>query len=177
MPYFPPSAGSSGALTRITDTVLAAPAASFDLTAIPGTYRHLRLLLNVRGDGAGSVQLLAMRLNADATGPYATFGRKVYAAFSDMDDSVDHINMHYALSGAGPAGASSSYVVDFPDYAGPFKKKAIIQGGGYADNIAGFQGVGVWTAAGGTAVINQITVVLAAGNLDIGSSATLYGLS
>ncbi len=66
----PVRGGAGGAWTPIAETILGAPAAAVTFAAIPGTYRTLVALLQVRTDRVNTNDFWAWRVNGDNAANY-----------------------------------------------------------------------------------------------------------
>jgi len=165
--------GGSGAVTAIADSLLTAAAASFDFASIPGTYRHLRVLLSGRLDTSGGFGSVGLTLNGDTGAHYD------YAVSGNTTDAQSgQASMLVAImpdAGAG-AGRSGGAAIDLPNYAGTALHKQVL-------SLAGLHNVtynqarqysGLWLS---TAAIARVTIAPASGNFATGSRCTLYGYS
>jgi len=173
-------AAIQGGLCLIETKLLGAPAASFDFTAIPATYRHLKLIITGRGDTAlPNIGVYAI-FNADGGANYDW--QRVYIADAVVTGS-EHIAQtagsigNFAAATA-PAGLSGASEVMFPDYKGTTFNKTYISNG--VDklstahlNIHIYNNYGHWRSS---VAINQITITPNAGNFITGSIASLYGI-
>src|SRR6266540_4349678 len=89
-------------------TPLAAPAATFDFLAIPQTYRHLKLVLALRGDTAATLVDVNMRFNGDAGGNY----NRQFVAFANTTTTGTESLAALQLNGIGQAPAGGSVAGD-----------------------------------------------------------------
>ena len=170
----------AGGMKLIEETLLGAPAANFDFTAIPAIYAHLKLVITGRGSNAAANIGVYMTFNADGGANYDWERLNVNAAvpvatefFGQTSCSIG--NFAAATAAAGLAGSSE---VMFPDYAGTTFNKTYIANGLYKVGTAGtnvhiFNNYGHWRSS---VAINQITITPNAGNFITGSIASLYGI-
>ena len=173
-------AAIQGGLCLIETKLLGAPAASFDFTAIPATYNHLKLIITGRGDNATTNIGVYATFNADGGANYDW--ERLYVSDA-VTTPTEHIaqtsgsigNFAAATAAAGLCGASE---VMLPDYKGTTLNKTYISNG--ADkigtalgNIHLYNNYGHWRSS---AAINQITITPSAGNFITGSIASLYGV-
>ena len=173
-------AGASGGLTKIADTTLGAAAASFDITGIPGTYRHLLLHLGARDDTVGASWGLFMTYNGDTGANYDVSytqggGGASGNAFS-AQTALTVATVPCTQATANTAGHAAVWLLN---YAGTTFYKAMIgedlwyQTLGTGTSYMTDQHTGLWRS---TAAINRITLAPQGGNLISGSFVTLYGL-
>lgn len=179
------------AVVRISDSTLGADAASFDLTSIPGTYKHLRILLQCRSvKAAVTEENLSIRVNNDSGANYDMQQTQVYDsgnynAVTVVGGAVQNLAAT-AIDQAGtmpaassPAGSSAQVTVDIINYAGTtFNKALSIQCAAKLTDSA--NGMRLWLCAAewrSTAAITRVTLFPAANNFLAGSRCTLYGLN
>lgn len=172
-------------LQLICDSVLSAPAASFDTNTIlggniPQTYKHLKMVLSARGDTAAQRVGVNVQFNGDTaanytfealgadtnTTPTSSFnGSSTFGPMSDMPGSTAPAN----VSGL------SEYLVG--DYASTtFFKNCSGNGTNRYSATASLQQVIGFTWSS-TAAIVRIVVSPNSGNFIAGSRFTLYGLN
>ena len=183
------SGGGGGSFTLIGDSLLAAPAASFDTNTIlggnlPTTYKHLRMVLYGRSDrAAAATELAQVRFNGDSTA-----GHYMYATstFTSAATTLGGTNSDSAatLTTIPAATATANYFglceVALPAYNETTGFKNYAATGGYHDTAAaghqdGFLVGGFWLS---TAAITRIVVICGTGaNFIAGSHFTVYGLA
>lgn len=173
------SAGGGGALTQITDVLLAAPAASIDIQNIPATDLHLLLVLSLRTDRPSADDGVWIRMNNDSAANYTyqrTFANNSLMAVTE-NDAVAQILAGECPAANGTASRFGAGDIWIPDYASATKHKTIVSRlGSMATGAAGdkstTQGAGTWA---NTAAINRLTLLpQIGGNFVTGSRATLY---
>lgn len=174
------SGSGGGSLAAISQTVVLVAAASVTLSSIPGTYESLVVVYNVRGDGAASPNLL-MRCNGDTGANYDAEEDDGVGATAAAGGTSGGTSAQ--IGGIASAGnrASNSGVgqILIPGYARTVFLKhwcvvfSDIRSAVLGDRVVGNAG-GVWN---NTAAITSLTFLLSAGNLDVGSVITLYGLA
>jgi hypothetical protein len=168
-------------IVLLFDTVLGGDTANFDVSSIPGTYKHLRLVLQGRGSDS-SEQWDTLRFNNDSG---ANYDRVVHqddgSGFSRYDSlgatSIDNL---ITLPGSGaPSGAACETIVDIPNYADTTFHKPVHALGTTRVNT-GANNFRTNLVAGGwrsTSAIDRVTLAPAAGNFKLGSRLTIYGLN
>lgn len=172
------AAAASPAMVVLAETVVAGSAvASITFSSIPATYRHLMIeFAGATSDAA--IQVLRLRFNSDATASIYT--SQLHAAFgATIDrDSETTTSMRIGFAAKdGDASYQSSAVIQIPNYANSsFYKTASSaftdsQSTGPTVKAGVFSGA--WRSA---AAITSVTLFATAGNLKIGTVATLYGL-
>lgn len=154
------------AISLIQEQILAAPAASITFSAIPGTFKHLKLV----GQFNTASGNLLIQFNGDSTtGHYSyqvSYGNTITPSTA-FNASTTGILVGF------PAG---SVEVDIPGYTGSLQLNVVSK---FAWCIAGgtnlFSGVGggAWT---GTLPVTSITLSTGA-NMTAGTIFSLYGLS
>lgn len=175
--------GGGGALELISRTVLAASAATVDLTSIPQTYETLVLFVVGRTDGATSPDKVGVRYNGDATG--ANYASNYVGSFAGPNArDGNNGSATYAIIGEIPGSAAAAtdaaaaVRMELPGYSRTvFRKRGFTQAGSRYDAAAGNQIVSASTHEWmSTAAVSQVTVLPNAGNFVIGTVVALYGL-
>lgn len=173
-----PEWGNSG-MALIEEKVLGAPAASFDFTSIPATYRNLKLIVNSRSVTAANTDSIVARCNNDSGNNYDY--QRVFAAGASISpsDSFGSNNLFLGLTSGANAGAGLSGCVEslFIDYKGAIFNKTVLSQsslkyGTSTNNLSISHTSCFWRSS---SAINRLTI-FSAGNLDTGSVASLYGL-
>lgn len=183
------SGGGGGSFTLIGDSLLAAPAASFDTNTIlggnlPTTYKHLRIVMYARSDRAASAtELVQVRFNGDAGAGNYMFATTIFSSAATTLGGTNSTSAATFMT-IPAATATASYFglgdVTIPNYNATTGFKNYYCAGGYHDtNAAGHQfgsgAAGFWLS---TAAITQITVICGTGaNFIAGSRFTVYGLA
>ena len=171
----------TGGLTKIAETILAAPAATFDFPSIPQTFSSLMLSCALRSDQAATVAA-GVRFNGDTgAGSYASQAVTGAGSAASAAESVAGSSANVLTAvGGGPANSPSIAFAFIPGYRGAFLKAIASLVYDRRQATTGQQFVnlygGMWIAAGGTAAITRITLTPGAGSFATGSRATLYGL-
>lgn len=177
-----PEWGTSG-MEVIAETILGSAAASITFSSIPGTYRHLRLVYQLRSDRAGaSTDVLLMRFNGDTGANYdwiEQLGNNVTGSVSNGigASSIRTANITGATASSGFAAGGT---IDIPNYAGTDFSTNVEQAGGMkatnaAADIFTDRHSGFWRSA---AAITSVTLLPSAGpNFIAGSTVTLYGIA
>jgi hypothetical protein len=170
--------GTGGDVTRLFDSVLGATAASFDITSISGSYKHLKLVCSLRANNS-SDQAVHITFNNDSGTNYMYLRHYRDTSTADAWGASANDTFLYLCDAPGSArtaGNCVAFEMTIADYAGTTFRKGVC-----CPMSTAFTNVGVQTAANGmwlsTAAINRITISLAAGNLEIGSRVTLYGMN
>ncbi len=172
---------SGSALTKLSETVLAAAAATITFSAIVGTYRSLQLRIDARGDAVATFANLQFRFNGDTGANYDQQAQSANggtvsssAVFAQTQGSCGWI-----AAATAPAGVSSAALIDINNYAGTtFNKEAVCQGslkqGTSAGNLFLNTGRIFWRSS---AAITSISLFPDTGNFAAGTVASLYGIS
>lgn len=178
------STGSTTSAMQLIQTLgpLAVPQASFDFAAIPATFKHLLIVGQARSTNASPSQLIQMRFNADVGANYDY--NEAFNRTAGVGNRVAAANGFFVVgeaSAALDAAASASPLeISIPNYSlntlrKQFRAKGWAKNNGDADatNFMILDAAGEWRSA---AIINEVTLFQPAGNFDIGSLFSLYGL-
>lgn len=158
---------------KIQSTTLGSAAANIDFTSIGSSYTDLRLIITSTVSSAG--QALRIRFNSD-TGTNYSYTYLVGdggGAGSARTTSSSFINLDSATSGNSTT-IPTLYTFDIFSYAGSTFKTALLTNSGDR-NGSGFiaNQVNLWRS---TSAITAISIYVATGNLNTGTTATLYGI-
>lgn len=165
-------------MALISDQTLGSPAAAITFSAIPATYKHLRVILDVASSRASTNDTVTLRFNSDSTsahyvGAYITgTGTVVSEVEGDQTTAISVAQ----CSGTSQANYSAGATILIPNYAGTTFNQNVIA------ETYGFTGAGRINIHGGTwgtqAAVTRIDLQLFTGpNFVTGSRATLYGVS
>lgn len=148
---------------------LTAAAAIVTFSTIASTYRDLIIVAQMKPVTAGSV--FTYQFNNDAT----TSAYKSVNANGDGTSATSgtaSTTFGY-LSGVGNSSdLSNMFVVHVMDYSATDKNKTVLSR--HSNTLGASMNAGVWL---NTAAINTITLKCNTGNLDVGSTFTLYGVA
>lgn len=169
-----------GGVVVIADSTLAASAASFDITSIPGTYACLLLTAYLRSTAATGLVGTRVRYNGDTSAVYDWQLHAGTGAAASASNAISNTSAPYGDVPGSTATANDFGVVvaHIPNYANASGfKPADATSGLHVASVLGSMDVvhtaSFWRA---TAAINQITVFPSSGSWDTGSRLTLYGL-
>ncbi len=162
-------------------TVPAGGQATIDFTAIPATYTHLLLIVQARGDAAGSGSpFVLMQLNGDATASYDTQLAQTYQSTSVGAEFIAQTagRVGQCVSAGGVAGAFAPTEILLSNYTNTTIRRAWLSSNGekIADASGGIvtnQFAGEWR---NTAAVTRLTLSLSAGNFAAGTVAQLWGI-
>jgi hypothetical protein len=164
---------------QLYDNIASGAIASWDVTGIPQTYNHLRIVLNARGDTAATLTETHARFNGDSSAIYdaqylLTSNTTIVAAATAALNKAQTGEIPAASATADKAGTVVSVIADYKSTT--FQKTIISDHGAMLDQTTAMRramNYGLWRS---TAAINQITVLPTAGNFIAGSRLTIYGL-
>jgi hypothetical protein len=171
---------AAGALTRIAQQVLGAPAATVTFSGIAATFSNLMLTIVTRSSNASFGDTIYMQANGD-TGANYTAQNIVgsgAAATAAASNGVAQAGVSACSAASAPANCPGGSSITVPGYAQTtFLKTAVAQS--MQINTASFPvfvaGGWVWS---NTAAINALKLGLTSGaNFNTGSVFTLYGIS
>lgn len=166
--------------------VVGASAASISISNIPATYKHLMLVLEMRTDGAVTMDNILIRFNADSTAAnyYSQFGLHSATAWSSgeaLGTTGACLMSSVAAGASAPANVNGIAIVYIPNYASAALQRALaywggVRGGTGSATLRAANGAAFWLNA--AAAINQITLLPSTGaNIVANSAYTLYGLN
>lgn len=173
-----------GEWTLIADSTLGADTASFSFTSIPGTFRHLALVLYLRSDRAATTDTVGMRFNNDTAGNYDSYFVRADSA-GPTDSGVEtfagtSMNGGDCTGNTATANVFSAHHFLIPHYAQAVNNKCYVEQsaikfGTGAGNLRVDHAGGFWRSA---VAITRIDLLPTSGgaNWKSGSRATLYGL-
>jgi hypothetical protein len=171
---------SAGALTLLSTTTLASPAASIDVTGISGGYNDLILMLMARAAAGGATDVALLRFNNDSGTNYHTerlkgSGTTAAAGESITNGSIDRAEFP---GSTGPANLFGTIEYTIPGYASTTWLKTVhyravsassfASGGIFVEQLAA-----IWNS---TAAINRVTITAnSGGNFATGTQLRIYG--
>ncbi len=174
--------GTAGAMTLIDDLVVAGSVlGNYDTNSrlggnIPQTYKHLRLVISTNSN-AGATDNSRMRFNGDVGANYYYNMMFSASAAPTFESSTGTSRFICGPNGDIPLSATNvaQYVIDFLNYSGiSFRKAYTVVGNSFTTVPFAWQGGGLWASS---AALTRIEFFLAAGNMNIGSRFSLYGIS
>ena len=156
-----------------TQTLLGA-AASITFSSIPGTYTDLKLVLTTTVSAVAPN--ITLQFNGDTTSNY-TYIQMIGTGATTSSNNSGGTQLALYLDGGmtGPSTTIPSiYSIDLLAYAGSTKKAVIYNVSEDYNGSGGVStGFGMW---GSTAAITSVVIKVLAGNLSIGTIATLWGI-
>jgi hypothetical protein len=174
-------AGGGGALTQIADTTLGAAAASFDFTSISGSYTHLLLLCYLRGTTVANAVNPRLLFNNDSAANYDSqywlATNTTLAAAQSLAATSGLIGDVAAASAA--AGLFGPVEILIPNYAATSGNKAAqtratLKYGTVSNNFQVMFTDIHWRSS---AAITRVTLFPGAGNWEVSSRVSLYGVT
>lgn len=174
-----PSKISGGVgLQEIYDNTLGSSQASITISSIPNTYKHLRLIIKARTDGAFGLDTIKTQLNGVSSNSY---DQSYLQAVNGTVTAVNQASQSYFFSGytAGanaPSSCFASTTSDYTDYAGSGFKNAISTSA-FTDGVSVDCAVGTFIGlfASGSAVSSITIFPGSSPNFVTGTRITLYG--
>ena len=167
----------AGGLKLIEEILLGAPAASFDFTAIPQYFTHLKIMYQARGDRAAASDNVYMTFNNDGGANYDYEVNEAGTALTTEVFAAAFIRCGNCVAGTGTANIANQGVIFINNYSGAVFNKTCNIHSALKDNnvanIATFDNVGFWR---NTAAITRVTIYTFVGDFDTGSIASLYGI-
>jgi hypothetical protein len=173
--------GGGGDFELFFDSTLGADAASFDVTGIPGTYKHLQINAQLRGAGSGGTANIRFNNDSSAIYDYSYMQSQGNGGAASQNAAVAQTSAFIsALAGsAASAGIATAVLADIPNYAATvFHKTYSSRDFTASDDLVATQFVhllgGRWRS---TAAITRITIFPGTGDFLAGSRLSVYGLS
>lgn len=157
----------------ITSTVLGSSTSSVLISSIPNTYTDLRLVIF---GTVSSTAPIGFRFNGDTGSVYT--GTILYGNGSSAS-GARYIETTYMQNFASNVSSAQPFMIDLNifDYKNTTSSKTSIMTAGNDLNGSGFTEVGIHFWRPGTfQAINSITIFPATGNLNIGTTISLYGI-
>ncbi len=174
--------GGSGAMTLITDTLLASPAATVTFSSISGSYKTLKIFVQGACSAATTNDAINMQANGDTGSNYDR-----QATYSVATGSASGLQ---TLAGAGvafsvpcttaPADEPGTYEITIPNYSSAvFRKMANVVGGWYQTTLAAglSQQSDVWHWRNTSAITQLVFSIAGGSNFITGTRFTLYGIN
>lgn len=175
-----------GDIVNIQHKTLAVDTPFIDITNIPATFKHLKLIASLRSTRppADISDVLGVRFNGDIGANYSSL--HFYIFHSSTIATSQTISGTYAsaagvTAGGSPVGAFAGIEALIPDYLSTTKQKSInIMASVFSANSSGnpkfLQGFGQWLTI--KEPVNRITLGLwnTGYSFALGSSYTLYGM-
>jgi hypothetical protein len=169
-------------IDKIAESIITVATASVTFSSIPGTYRHLRLVYQARGDAAVTDLGFQIQLNGD-TGTtydqeYTHLSGAAPTAFAQEAIATTSIRIGDLPAASAPASSAGIGAIEIPNYAGvTFFKNIDARGSSRISNTTPvmlvFQAAGTWKSL---AAVNAVKVFPASGNFAAGTFV-LYGLN
>lgn len=179
IPTWATPAGSSGAVTQITDTTLGSAAADITFSSIPSTYNHLMIIISGRcSSGSVNGTDLLVQLNSDTGVNYRHARNTKYGAAGSTvtiegGNNFSSMSLGNLWGGTSNSNTISGAQMIFPNYKGTtLTKSMIFNGGCMTDSPGAGSGFGQWI---NFSAVTTIKIFSTGGNLDTGTRATLYG--
>jgi hypothetical protein len=172
-------AGGSGDLTRLSETVLGSAAADITITALSGAYRDLVIVGRFRSTDAGTGLGLRMRVGSGSIDTGSNYAyRETFAGWTggtNSSNSGDHFDVAICPNSGAATGSFGYFSVEILNYADTAKNKGSLGKGVSLDGSGFIQTdfAGLWLNH--AAALDQVRIYASAGNLDTGSSLTIYG--
>lgn len=172
--YTPPSGGSSGGMTVISDQVLTSPAATVTFSSIPGNYIELYLVGQARSDAAVTTLAANLQFNGDTGTNYEYFNVNGNANSNNAGQTAIGVSI---INGASmTANVPGDFQAHIVNYSGTTFFKSVLSSNGGRLNATPTQYVsyihGAWL---NTAAITSISITASSGNFVTGSRFTLWG--
>lgn len=156
----------------IATTTLGSAASTITFSSIPATYTDLRLTLVINGMSAGN--RTGIQFNGDTSSLYST--TRLQGDGATASSTTNNTNPNIRITDVNQASTSLQFItLDVFSYAGSTNKTALatlsndVNGSGYV-----YRSVGLYRS---TSAINSVNIMLlSAGTMSAGTTATLYGI-
>lgn len=174
---------NSGVMRPVATTLLGASAASIVFSAIPGTWRHLYVVVSARGTNASTFVNVTLRINGDSAGNYdyqvmSASGASGSALTAGQSYGVTALSLAGVPAASGTASRFGPFDVWVPNYAATDQQKSVLMTNtriydSTAANFASQQVAGWWRSS---AAVSSLTLAPLTGSFASGTRATLYAL-
>jgi hypothetical protein len=167
--------GSGGALTLITEQVLASDGIPSDFTSIPATYRDLVVIMRGRASAAVTEQVVSIRYNSDSGSNYDdSVGFITNTTGSVQNFAQTSGRLGVIVGDSAPAGTSSVVEATIGDYRGTTFHKQLLgrsqeKKSNAANNYVNWMISMTWRSTAAITSINFLT------SMKAGSVVSLYG--
>ena len=172
---------AAGGSVVLFDSILGAPAANFDATALAGSYSSLHIELYLRSDTAAASTTALLRFNGDAGANYDR-EKNIDNGVADVVPAEQFAQTSVTIADVIPANTAGAnlfgvIIIDIPFYAGAVNNKifaaAVASKIGVATgNIYAGSVTGAWRS---NVAITQVTIIPGAGNWNTGSRMIVRG--
>ncbi len=172
--------GGGGSVEAIQTIDVAVAQATLDFTAIPDTYQDLKLVLNGRATNAATISGVRLKVNNDGGNNYDDENSYAQDGTAGRGANVAYGAAHcgYITAATAPAGLSGLVILEIPSYARTHFIKSWREFNVYKTANAAELTISDWAGWWrSTAAINRLTLLLDAGNFEVGTIATLFGIS
>jgi hypothetical protein len=177
-----PASAAGGALTQIFDSLLAAPAASFDVTGISAAFTHLMLVGYLRGDTASITDSAIARLNNDSAASYDSERLQGSVTTASAVEGIGGTSVTLGVIPAANATAGYFGAVFgiLPAYTNATGDKPVLAPfwSGIANTTTNqFVGVGGGKWRTTATPVSRLTILPGSGQFVTGSRFSLYGIT
>ena len=176
-----PGGGSGGGdYVKITEVIVTTPAASIDITSIPGTYRNLKIFLQGRSDTVNSKNV-KMQINGDTGNNYYLQTLNGYGTTVSAVETLGtaFANIGIITGSTMPAGVAGTFEMTVFNYSLTAFVKYFtahsLQSRGTTTGLTGIYTETAWWNS--TAAITEIKFTPQSGNFDTGSIVSVYGMN
>lgn len=170
---------NKGVNRPIADSILAAPAATFDFTSIDQNFAHLKLVLYLRDTGAAGNIAPILRANGDGTNNYSWARLRSDGTTATPENSGGAVASATVFRYVGTTIDGNTFTaveILIPHYSQAVNYKQLLATYGTVETNAVWEhGSGIGRYAGSTAAISRLTLTAGNTSFATGSRATLYG--
>jgi hypothetical protein len=160
--------------TPIATTTVTTATASYTFSSIPSTYTDLILVSNARSTRSATDDSLYMRVNSDTATNYSVTTMKGNGSSAQSDRSTSISSAYVALNINASSTTSSTFtpvLINLMNYSSTSTYKTFLSRESYTAEVAVI--ASLWRS---TAAISTIQVFCAIGNIEVGTTFTLYGV-
>jgi len=156
----------------IATTTLSTAASTITFSSIPGTYTDLRLVLVITGMSAGN--RTGIQFNGDTASNYST--TRLQGDGTTASSTDNNTNPNIRITDVNQLSTSLQFItLDLFSYAGSTFKTALAELSNDRNSAGSvYRSVGLYRS---TSAINSLNIMLlSAGTMSTGTTATLYGI-
>jgi hypothetical protein len=166
-------------MSLIETKTLGTAAASIEFTSIPQTFTDLVISLSLRGSNASATINTRVALNPTNSNHSFTF---LYGnppggnGVSGSATGQTYVNCGEMTAATGTSNTFSNTTVYIPNYSGSTNKSVSVDAGQENNSTSAFPFLvaGLYSA---TTAVSALSFFAASGNLEIGSTISLYGIT
>jgi hypothetical protein len=153
----------------IATTTLGSAASSYTFTSIPSTYTDLVLVTSIQATSSG--QGLYLQFNGDTGSNYSYTYLRGNGSTATSGRATNNTLCLLSTIAEPPTTGFATYIAQLQSYAGSTYKTSLVRANAAAAGVEAI--VNLWR---NTSAINEVRIFISGGNMNTGSTFTLYGI-